>query len=95
MPGVNLPEGWRRVPPELACVHIITFLIALLTLGSFLYWFFSAQDANFRLKGRQRITKMQDITLSPGWSYFVETKSYIEYVSKFANQEEVCPLFSL
>lgn len=32
---------------------------------------------------------MEDVTLSPGWSYFVEHKAYMEHVAKFANQEEV------
>ncbi len=70
-------------------VPAVSCLTPLLSLCSFLYWFFQAQDANFRLKGRHRSTKMEDVTLSPGWSYFVEHKAYKQHVLKFANQEEV------
>ena len=50
---------------------------------------FLAQDANFRLKARFRNTKVEDVCLSPGWGAFVEHKTYLEHVSRFANQEEV------
>ncbi|KAK7676010.1 hypothetical protein QCA50_021045 [Cerrena zonata] len=56
---------------------------------AYLYWLTTSQDANFRYKGRQRDTKMEDISLSSGWSYFVEHGEYIEHVKKFANQEEI------
>ncbi|KAK7676418.1 hypothetical protein QCA50_020636 [Cerrena zonata] len=56
---------------------------------SYLYWLSTSQDANFRYKGRQRDTKMEDISLSSGWSYFVEHTEYIEHVKKYANQEEI------
>ena len=47
-------------------------------------------DANFRQKNRYRATTYEDVSLSDGWAYFVEKKGYMDYVSKFANQEEVC-----
>lgn len=56
---------------------------------SHLYHLFLSTDANFCLKGRLRDTTVQDTCLSPGWSYFVESVAYLEYVAKFANQEEV------
>ena len=46
-------------------------------------------DANFRQKNRYRATTYEDVSLSDGWAYFVEKKGYMEYVSKFSNQEEV------
>lgn len=56
---------------------------------SYLYWLSTSQDANFRYKGRQRDTKMEDVSLSSGWSYFVEHTQYLEHIKKYANQEEV------
>lgn len=56
---------------------------------SYLYQLFLSMDTNFRLKGRHRETTFQDVVLSPGWSYFVETNAYLAYVKRFANQEEV------
>lgn len=55
----------------------------------FLYILFLYIDANFRLKCRSRQSQRVDVSLSPGWAYFVENKAYLEYVRKFANQEEV------
>ncbi|KAJ3546784.1 hypothetical protein NM688_g5476 [Phlebia brevispora] len=72
-PGINLPDSWQSVPPHLA----------------FIYQLFLAQDANFRQKNRLRLTTYQDVCLSPGWSYFVETTEYMEHVKKFATQEEM------
>ena len=62
----------------------------LIVAESFRHALFIALDANFRLKGRDRGTTYEDVTLSPGWAYFVETSNYLEYVRQFANQEEVC-----
>ena len=56
---------------------------------SYLYWLITSQDANFRYKGRHRDTKVLDVSLSPGWAYFVEHDEYIKHISKYANQEEV------
>ena len=46
-------------------------------------------DANFRQKNRRRKTTYADITLSPGWAYFVERSAYKDHVSQYASQEEV------
>lgn len=88
----NQPPRWLGQGSTNLFVRFSSLRIVLLLShcsNRFLYWFFQAQDANFRLKGRHRDTKMLDVTLSPGWSYFVEHKAYMTHVSKFANQEEV------
>lgn len=46
-------------------------------------------DANFRQKNRYRATTYEDVSLSDGWAYFVKSKEYMEFISKFASQEEV------
>ena len=48
-------------------------------------------DANFCQKNRFRSTTYEDVSLSDGWAYFVKSKEYMEYVTKFASQEEVGP----
>ena len=54
-----------------------------------LYTLFLAQDANFKQKSRLRSGKRDEVALGPGWGTFVLNKPYLEYVSQFANQEEV------
>ncbi|KAJ3476363.1 hypothetical protein NLI96_g11205 [Meripilus lineatus] len=59
------------------------------TENAHLYQEFICGDGNFRVKGRQRETKFTDVTLSPGWSYFVENEAYRKYLQGFTNQEEI------
>ena len=54
-----------------------------------LYALFLAEDANFKQKSRLRSGKHDEEALGPGWGVFVSNKPYLEYVSQFANQEEV------
>ncbi|KAI5822511.1 hypothetical protein K523DRAFT_358333 [Schizophyllum commune Tattone D] len=72
-PGRNLPEGWDSVGPE----------------RSFLYQKFVAQDANFRLSNAMRSSEARDRPLGDGWAYFVPRRPYMEYVTSFANEEDI------
>ena len=45
-------------------------------------------DANFRLKSKDR--GVDDVELSPEWSYFVQQVKYWEEMSKHGDQTEVC-----
>ncbi|KAJ7500190.1 hypothetical protein B0H11DRAFT_2225734 [Mycena galericulata] len=63
-PGVNLPDGWERAPPELR--HLYTFFLAL--------------DACFRLKRRLISSELRDPDLGSGWAYMVDTAPYRKYL---------------
>lgn len=52
-----------------------------------LHSLFLAVDANFRLKLKNRGIKDPDI--GSGWSYFVESRRYIEHLSQNTNAAEV------
>ncbi len=43
-----------------------------------------AQDANFRLKNRLRLSKHQDPWLGPGLAYFVDDKPYHRFIAEYA-----------
>lgn len=47
-----------------------------------------AQDANFRLKGRQRKTEVVDISLTNGTAYFVEDGAYKAYLASSGDGAE-------
>ncbi|KAJ7211675.1 hypothetical protein GGX14DRAFT_564905 [Mycena pura] len=72
-PGINLPDGWEKAPPEKA----------------WLYQLMLSEDANFRMKGRDVSTRENDPTLGPGFAYMVEHDNYLKYVSKYADEEEI------
>ncbi|KAF8170039.1 hypothetical protein K438DRAFT_1614355, partial [Mycena galopus ATCC 62051] len=55
----------------------------------FLYIFFLAIDACFRLKRRLVSSESKDPTLGSGWSYMVETTSYREYLLSVTDQNEM------
>ena len=55
-----------------------------------LYTLILAEDANFKQKSRLRSGKNTDPPLGPGWGTFVSSQPYLDYVSKFANQDEIC-----
>ena len=59
------------------------------TLFRWLYSYFLAVDANFRLKLKSR--GITDPGVGSGWSYFVENQKYIEHVSQETSEEEVNP----
>ena len=58
-------------------------------LFRWLYALLLAEDANFKQKSRLRPGKHDEEALGPGWGTFVSNKPYLNYVSQFANQEEV------
>lgn len=91
-PGVNLPRGWDKAPRTIACVidGPLTIRASLSFLFSFIYTLFLCMDANFRQKNRYRATTYEDVSLSDGWAYFVKTEEYMNHISKYASQEEVC-----
>ncbi|KAF9502212.1 hypothetical protein BDN71DRAFT_1515913 [Pleurotus eryngii] len=72
-PGINLPEGWERVPPALR----------------FLYTLFVSVDANFRLKNRLRSNELVDAGLHTGLAYFVPQVSYKEHVMNHVSQADI------
>lgn len=72
-PGVNLPDDYLETPDE----------------RKYRYWQTAAVDCNFRLKNRHRPSTLQDVCLSPGWSYFVEKEGYLQHVRRHATQQEV------
>ncbi|KAJ7190917.1 hypothetical protein GGX14DRAFT_537939 [Mycena pura] len=71
-PGINLPEGWEKAPPEKA----------------WLYQLLLSQDANFKMKGRNTSTRERDPMLGPGFAYVVAHESYMEHLSKCTHEED-------
>ncbi|KAJ7608898.1 hypothetical protein DFH06DRAFT_929636, partial [Mycena polygramma] len=72
-PGINLPADWQNAPPELR----------------FLYTFFLALDACFRLKRRLVSSDLRDPGLGTGWAYFLEQDPYRKFLLTVTNQKEV------
>ncbi|KAF9487718.1 hypothetical protein BDN71DRAFT_1513702, partial [Pleurotus eryngii] len=72
-PGINLPEGWERVPPALR----------------FLYTLFVSVDANFRLKNCLCSNELVDAGLHTGLAYFVPQVSYKEHVMNHVSQADI------
>ncbi|KAF9470706.1 hypothetical protein BDN70DRAFT_939490 [Pholiota conissans] len=70
-PGKNLPEEWEDVQPK----------------DHFLYTFFLAIDANFKLKQKER--GITDIELAPGWGCYVESSRYDKHVNLHAKEADV------
>lgn len=58
-------------------------------LRRFIYTLTIAIDANFRLKRRAVSSNERDPPLGSGWGYFVENKPYLDYVVKYADQQDV------
>lgn len=46
-----------------------------------------AVDANFRLKLKNR--KLQDVSLAPGWGYYVAEEGYHRYLKQRLGENEV------
>ncbi|KAJ7468442.1 hypothetical protein B0H11DRAFT_2159494 [Mycena galericulata] len=72
-PGINLPDDWEKAPPE----------------RKFLYIFFLALDACFRLKRRLVSSDLRDPGLGTGWAYFVETEPYRKFLLTVTDQDEM------
>ncbi|KAJ7846077.1 hypothetical protein B0H14DRAFT_2584366 [Mycena olivaceomarginata] len=71
-PGINLPEGWNMAPPEVAWIYRLIL----------------SEDANFKLKGRNRSSRENDPTLGPGWAYMVESTVYLNYLAKHVHEDK-------
>ncbi|KAJ7715473.1 hypothetical protein B0H16DRAFT_1805290 [Mycena metata] len=63
-PGINLPEGWEDAPPEIAWIYRLLV----------------SEDANFKMKGRDRSSRDKDPTLGPGWAYMVGNDDYLKHL---------------
>ncbi|KAJ7178448.1 hypothetical protein C8R43DRAFT_1084402 [Mycena crocata] len=72
-PGVNLPEGWENAPPEVAWIYRLLL----------------SEDANFKMKGRDRSSRAKDPTLGPGWAYMVASDAYLKYLVDHFHQDEI------
>jgi hypothetical protein len=62
---------------------------ALLIHGRFLYIFFLALDACFRLKRRMISNEYKDPGLGTGWAYVMENPPYRHYLLTVTDQKEV------
>ncbi|KAJ7573010.1 hypothetical protein C8J56DRAFT_1008492 [Mycena floridula] len=63
-PGINLPEGWDKLPDE----------------DGWIYRLFVGNDADFKIKRRDVSSEEKDPGLCQGHAYFVEQKSYDAYL---------------
>ncbi|KAK7018429.1 CxC2 domain-containing protein [Favolaschia claudopus] len=72
-PGINLPDDWQSASAE----------------KRFLYTFFLALDACFRLKRRLISSALRDPGLGTGWSYFLEPEPYRKYLLTVTKQDEM------
>ncbi|KAJ6499891.1 hypothetical protein DFH09DRAFT_945023 [Mycena vulgaris] len=72
-PGVNLPQDWDKCPPE----------------DAFLYIFYLALDACFRLKWRLISSYAKDPPLSAGGAYLVDYTPYREFLLTVTDQKEM------
>ncbi|KAF7331416.1 CxC2 domain-containing protein [Mycena kentingensis (nom. inval.)] len=72
-PDVNLPEGWQDATPE----------------DRFLYTFFVALDACFRLKRRLISSLAKDPPSGPAWAYMTELVSYERFLASVTEQDDV------
>ncbi|KAJ7494558.1 hypothetical protein B0H11DRAFT_1716969 [Mycena galericulata] len=72
-PEINLPEDWEEAPPEIAWIYRLML----------------SEDANFKMKGRDRSSRQKDPTLGPGWAYMVASDAYLEYLVKHIDEEEI------
>jgi hypothetical protein len=71
-PGKNLPDGWKSTPED----------------RRWLYTLFVGIDANFKLKRKKVSSEKADPSLSKGWSYFVEEKTYKTFLEQHKNQPQ-------
>ncbi|PPR04510.1 hypothetical protein CVT24_013116 [Panaeolus cyanescens] len=72
-PGINLPEGWDKAPPE----------------HRFLYMLFVCMDANFRLKNQLVSNYDQDPGLGTGMAFMVERKEHKKYARSQGNNDDI------
>jgi hypothetical protein len=48
-----------------------------------------SEDANFKMKGRDRSSRDKDPTLGPGWAYMVASNKYLSFLVKNIEEDEV------
>ncbi|KAJ7866049.1 hypothetical protein B0H14DRAFT_3084255 [Mycena olivaceomarginata] len=72
-PGINLPDGWEDAPPEVAWIYRLMV----------------SEDANFKMKGRDRSSREKDPTLGPGWAYLVASDGYLRHLIKYVEEDEI------
>ncbi|KAG6825587.1 hypothetical protein H0H92_003169, partial [Tricholoma furcatifolium] len=76
-PGINLPPNWEDAPRD----------------KRYLYALFLGIDANFRLKRKHVSSDDRDPDIGRGFAYFVEEKTYKEYLKKnehFVEPKSTC-----
>ena len=93
-PGRNLPQDWDQTPEDTKYVRSLTSCLDSFHNSFFrwLYSYFLALDANFRLKLKSR--GIGDPEIGSGWSYFVGNKQYNKHISQNTAEMEVSPLRS-
>ena len=57
-------------------------------LCSWLFCLFLGADTNMQMVRKKVSSEDSDPTLSPGWSYFVETTKYKEHLANYQEQKE-------
>ncbi|KAJ7727865.1 hypothetical protein B0H14DRAFT_3518738 [Mycena olivaceomarginata] len=72
-PDINLPEGWDQAPAEVAWIYRLMV----------------SEDANFKMKGRDRSSREKDPTLGPGWAYMVGSDGYLSFLVKHVHEDEI------
>jgi hypothetical protein len=78
-------------PPTLCAFFRYNSLanVTLTTLHRFLYVLYIMMDANFRLRNRAHKNDARDPRLSPGWSYYVNSAPFEEFLKTHINEEDV------
>ncbi|KAJ7716497.1 hypothetical protein B0H14DRAFT_2412883, partial [Mycena olivaceomarginata] len=54
-----------------------------------IYCMMVSEDANFKMKGRDRSSRDKDPTLGPGWAYMVASNEYLSYLIKHVHEDEI------
>ncbi|PBK94556.1 hypothetical protein ARMGADRAFT_1029626 [Armillaria gallica] len=72
-PGVNLPEGWEKVPDSY----------------KFLYRPILGSDMDFHLSERDKSDDAADPCLHTGLAYCVEHEEYLTHVQKYVSQKDI------
>ncbi|KAJ7191675.1 hypothetical protein B0H12DRAFT_1039767, partial [Mycena haematopus] len=54
-----------------------------------IYRLMVSEDANFKMKGRDRSSRDKDPTLGPGWAYMVASDDYLNFLAKHVKEDEI------
>ena len=76
-------------------VYGLTHPERLSSLCSWLFCLFLGADTNMRMVRKKVSSKDADPTLSPGWSFFVETTKYKEHLANYQEQKETVSCYLL